>query len=493
MRSSHFLYASVAGFLIGVTLRSFYAVGISFVVFTLLLALCCFIYARKNARVITLAIALVAVGAGVVRMHASVMAGDPRIDSHLKESVTIEGVVSQEPDARDASTRISVAADTLITKFSKDAINAGILVQAPAHASVSYGDRIRAFGTLTVPESFDTGVGRTFKYREFLGAQGIGYALSFAQIETIGRGAGNPLKAGAIWLKEMYIDGVRKTLPEPEAGLAGGITAGDKRSIGPELTAAFQRVSLVHMIVLSGYNITVVLNTVAKVFQGAPSFARVGIAGVVVTFFVLMSGGAASATRAGLMALLAVYARASHRLFLAGRILAVVCGGMVFFNPFILAFDPGFQLSALATLGLIVFTPHFFSWFSFIPERFLLREIAASTSGTQLAVLPLLLYQSGTLSFVALPANLLALAPVPLAMLFSFIAGVAGAIFGSYATIIAAPAYLLLSYVIAVAQFFAQLPFAAIQIPAFNVWFIGVAYAILFAGAWALRVPEKQP
>ena len=68
-------------------------------------------------------------------------------------------------------------------------------------------------------------------------------------------------------MKQEYLKGEDATLPEPEAGLAGGITVGDKRSIGPALSADFQKVSLIQMIVLSGYNITVVANFAARLLM----------------------------------------------------------------------------------------------------------------------------------------------------------------------------------------------------------------------------------
>ena len=109
-----------------------------------------------------------------------------------------------------------------------------------------------------------------------------------------------------------------------------------------------------------------------------------------------------------------------------------------------------------------------------------MREIAAATLGTQAAVLPLILYQSGSLSIYSLPANLLALIVVPYAMLLSFIAGVIGTFAGPIAPIIGFPAYILLWYITAVAKFFAWLPFSSVSIPAFPVTWLFIAYAALF-------------
>lgn len=493
-----YFWAIIGGFLIGVFVRSFLSIGLTLAAFAALLALVavCLMYAVPHSRdgtkgTIALTLALVAFSLGIVRMDAATLSGDPALTAHLNEGVTITGVVVQEPDARDSSTRISVEADTLITKFSKDTVHAGILVVAPPHANIAYGDHILAYGTLRLPERFDTGEGRQFKYPEYLAVQGITYQLTGAQIESTGEWSGSISKSLAIRAKETYLRGERAALPEPEAGLAGGITAGDKRSIGSELSLDFQKVSLIHMVVLSGYNITVVINAVASVLAWAPQLLRFGASGFIVVFFILMSGGAASAVRAGAMAILAVYAHASKRVFLASRALGFVAAGMVFYQPFTLAFDPGFQLSVLATVGLIAFTPLISARLSWVTAKWGMREIMAATLGTQLAVLPLLLYQNGNLSLVALPANLLALAPVPLAMFFSFIAALSGIFFGTYAAPLAAPAYIVLAYIIAVGRFFAALPFASITLPAFGAWWIFAAYALLFAGAAALHAREN--
>jgi len=400
---------------------------------------------------------------------------------------TIIGTVAAEPDVRDSGVRISVDAKELIIGSSTIPVHAGILVQAPPHAQIRYGDEVHASGTLDLPQAFDTGSGRLFDYPDYLGASSIEYTLSFAQIKSDGKNVGNIVQALVIDIKEKYLAGEDAVLPEPEAGLAGGITVGDKRSIGPDLSADFQKVSLMQMVVLSGYNITVVANAAARILAWAPRSVQFGSGIFVVVFFILISGGATSAVRAGLMAALALYARVSGRTYDALRALVVVAFIMVLWNPFTLAFDPGFQLSALAMLGLTLFTPMFDSYLQWIPNKFALREIVSSTLATQIAVLPLLLYQDGQLSLLALPANVLAMLPVPLAMLASFIAAIGGIFFGAYATPLALPAYFLLSYIIEVAHFLASLPFASVAIGAFNGGWMAAAYAMLFVGFWYLQ------
>ena len=75
---------------------------------------------------------------------------------------------------------------------------------------------------------------------------------------------------------------------------------------------------------------------------------------------------------------------------------------------------------------------------------------------------------------------MLALFPVPLAMLYSFIAGLGGMVLGHAAAILALPAYVLLAYIISVARLLASLPFAATTVPAFSAGWLFAAYACIF-------------
>src|SRR3989344_6625912 len=484
--AAQILWALVTGFLVGVFVRSFIPLGWAVVGFAILLAAALlalsFVDTKRRSGAIVLAVALCACGIGAVRMSAATQSGDPVLSARVGTTVTLVGVVADEPDVREASVRVHIKARELLVGTTSVAIRAGMLATLPVQAAVAYGDSVRIRGKLGLPEAFDTTLGRQFNYPMFLAKDGILYTLSFAEIESVGENSANPLNAAAIATKQTFLRGLHVVLPEPEAGLAAGITVGDKRSIGKDLSDTFIRTSLIHVVVLSGYNITLVINMLRNMLLFLPRAIQYGGIALAVVFIVLMTGGAPSATRAGAMALIAVFARASARTFIAVRILAVVASAMVMWNPMYLVFDPGFQLSALATLGLVLFTEPIAAQLTKIPEKFGLREIFSSTLGTQLMVLPLLLYQNGIFSLVALPANLLALVAVPYAMFASFIAAIAGIIAGPFGVLLAAPALALLWYILVVAQFFASLPFASVSIPAFSAWWMVAAYALIFSG-----------
>lgn len=137
---------------------------------------------------------------------------------------------------------------------------------------------------------------------------------------------------------------------------------------------------------------------------------------------------------------------------------------MLFFNPKLLVFDPSFQLSFLATAGLIYFSPFFEKYFLWLPTRLGVREIATATVSAQLAVTPLLLSMTGNFSLIALPANILVLISVPYAMAFGFLAGAIGMVSSFLALPFSWVVYALLSYELFIVSMFARIPFASLSL-----------------------------
>lgn len=201
--------------------------------------------------------------------------------------------------------------------------------------------------------------------------------------------------------------------------------------------------------------------------------------------FAIMTGGAATTVRACIMGLIAILGQYLRRPSAALRALVLAALGMVLWNPPTLIYDPSFILSVLATFGLITLSPTVEKYLWFVPEKFQLRSIASSTLSVQLFVLPALLYITGILSFVALPANLLALPVVPFAMLFGFLAGLLGLIH----PLLGVPLYLIaevpLQWMIGVATLAQALPFSSTTIPPYPVWVaVGIYIPLTLAASY---------
>ena len=402
----------------------------------------------------------------------------------LRHRVQYEGIVVSDPDVREKNQRIGVL-------VSKDTESVGMLAVMPLSADVKVGDRVRVYGTLSLPQAFETENGRTFRYDKYLEARGIRFLIQYGSIYVEEPAPWHSVPAALARIKHAFLDGLNRALPNPDAALAGGIVIGGKAGLGTELKDAFTRSGLVQIIVLSGYNVMIVAEWVMAflAFFALPRRNQFFAGGAALLLFVGIAGFSATAIRAMCMALIALYARATGRSYAASRALLVVVLLMLIWNPLYLVFDPGFGLSVAATAGIIWLAP-------LIEARFIRlwpfwRNTIATTLAAQVAVLPLLLYDIGLFSLVALPANLLVNPFVPLAMAAAAAAGVVGMTLGSLvpliATIVGYPALILMRYFIFVAEKSSALPFAAFALERFPFFLVLFAYAALAYIAFAKR------
>lgn len=490
-----YFWAGVIGFLVGTYIASVIHVGWTPIALITITS-CGILFASsasKKMYAVLICIALAASSVAIARTESARVSPQQQLDSALETNVTLEGIVADEVDIRENSARLTVRPTHIDGAILKKPPN--VLVVGPLHANLAYGDRIRAEGTLRLPKSFETDSGHAFDYPAFLAKDGIVYELAFAKVYTIQKtdqsywGEGNVVKASALWLKQTYLRGLTMALPEPHASLAGGITAGDKRGLGKELSDVFRDVGLTHIVVLSGYNIMVVvfgLSWLLVRLRTRP-LVRLILGIAIAILFALMTGLASASLRASIMAMLAMIGVFTGRTYLASRALGAVAVAMVFWNPHILTADPGFQLSVLATWGILSFSSPISSLIPWVSKTLGLRDIVATTISSQVAVVPLLLYLHGTLSVVSLPANIFVLITMPLAMLTSAVASIFGLLLGPLSPIFAAPAYVLLSYIIFTAHLFSSLPFATVSVGTMSVLWLLLFYGILAFVAWQTR------
>ena len=472
------LIAIVSGFASGVFLRSLLFFSWEPIVFVLILAALCGAFAFLKPRLaysLGAAFCLFAVF-GMVRADVADTPLPDVFASQLRHRVSYEGVVVADPDVREKSQRIAL-------EVRSGDSSTGVLAVMPLSANVRVGDLVRVNGTLFLPQAFETENGRTFRYDKYLEARGIRFLIQFGSIYTEEQAPWHSVPAALARVKHSFLDGLSRALPKPDSALAGGIVIGGKTGLGKELQDAFTRSGLVQIIVLSGYNVMVVAEWVMAFLALIllPRRIQFLAGGAALLLFVGIAGISATAVRAAIMALIALYARATGRSYAASRALLVAVLLMLIWNPLSLCFDPGFGLSVVATAGIIWLSPLIEAHLSHL--RPFLRNVIATTLAAQIAVLPLLLYNIGLFSIVALPANLLVNPLVPLAMASSAIAGVVGMTAGTFApfitTLAGLPAHALMRYFIFIAEKSSALPFSAFDIERFPFVFVIAAYAAL--------------
>ncbi len=470
------------GFSLGIAIGSLYVPPLAAVLFFLLLALIglgAWFWGRRDVYVFP-AVFLLLFALGAWHAGSAFPQLPPALAASLDAPVTLTGTVIADPDMRESSQHLLVAVP-----------GTRILVTTDPYGTYAYGDTVTVAGTLAEAQPFETDGGRSFDYRRFLAKDGIAAVIGRGQASKVDAPVPLAMRPLRFLLsgKHAFAHALEDALPEPYASLAEGLITGGKQGLGDGLIAFFTRAGLLPIVVLSGYNVMIVAELVLASFRRLRRSYAAGAAGLAIILFVLAAGGGASAWRAAVMAALAVFAKASGRTYDALRALFLTFAVMLVLSPLSLLYDPGFQFSFMAAFGLILLSGDIERRIARLPK--FLRETCAATLAAQLFVLPLLLYQTGQLSLVAVMANLLALPIVPLAMALSALAGIAGLVAPPIAVFAGLPAYVLLWYLVEVATIMGGVPFASFVVPVFPALLLVPAYALI---AWfTARIRKTAP
>jgi competence protein ComEC len=185
------------------------------------------------------------------------------------------------------------------------------------------------------------------------------------------------------------------------------------------LLEKFRTTGIIHIVVLSGFNLTILAQFIMIILAIFGRKISAFFGSLAIVLFAIMTGASATIVRASIMALLVILAKMLGRNSEALRLLFVAAFLMLIFNPMLLLYDPSFQLSFLATMGLLLLSPKIENSIKYGDFKFFnFREILAATISTQIFVFPLLLYMMGEISLVAPIVNILVLIFIPFSMIY---------------------------------------------------------------------------
>ena len=439
----------------------------------------------------------------------------PDASACLKHFALGQGVVAADPERKESGQVLLVNLDYLhtltassttvwskadqtkrqeifrqISRQASCAQNLTIRVKTSLYPPLSYGDRVMVAGTLVRPFNFASDGGRSFDYRGYLAKDNIFYEMKSADVSRVGAGSID-LTASLFKLKKAFVAHLENVLGEPQAALAAGLVVGEKSALGADLLSDFRTVGLIHIVVLSGFNITIVGVALRRIFSFLPRVWGIVLGGLAIMLFGIMVGGGATVVRSCFMAGVALVADLIRRDYQVGRALAFAALVMLIENPLILLHDPSFQLSFLATLGLILLASPLENRLLFIPETLGMRGTVAACLATQIFVSPFILYLMGQLSLIGVLVNILVLPVIPVTMLLVFVTGAAGFLSVTLAAVSGWVTHLFLAYELFLVEYFARMPLAALTLPSFPVWWVASFYAV-FATVYVLNVYRRR-
>ncbi len=273
------------------------------------------------------------------------------------------------------------------------------------------------------------------------------------------------------------------SLPVPYGNLVASIVLGGKGLISKELRQNFIATGTLHIVAVSGYNVTIVLKIFVDWLKLLSPWLRFLVGSFVIVAFAALVGGQASVVRAAILAWLLLMGQLTGRQgsVLPGLVFAATI--MVIHKPSILLHDIGFQLSFMAFLGLVYISPLVKQAIGRLPiigRSGTTVSIFSETLGAQLAVLPVLLFHFGQLTPLSPIANFLILPIVPILTIAALTIGILGSLAGPTLLPLAYPLYPIAWYIVAVTRWLAKLPGSGTTIEHWPWWLTVIAYLAIY-------------
>jgi competence protein ComEC len=331
----------------------------------------------------------------------------------------------------------------------------------PRYPVVIPGDRVVVDGRI-LPRP-DSSYG---SYLERIGAAGTLQSRTI-RVEPVPDEPGRRLEA----LRRDAAEALARVLPEPEAGLAAGILIGLRDAVDRDLAAAFTTAGVSHVVAISGWNIAIVAAAIAALTGRVGRRRRSIMTIVAIVAYVAFAGGSPSVVRAALMAGVVLLARESGRAGRASAALGWAATLLLATDPSLIG-DAGFQLSSLATAGLIAWATPLTGWIERVGRGHVPRWLAESLGvslAAQAATLPIILVSFGRLAILSPVVNLVVVPLVAPAMAAGVVALAGGGLVLAGAppvigALVAAPGWVILRVLVAIVTLAAGLPFASVTL-----------------------------
>lgn len=284
-------------------------------------------------------------------------------------------------------------------------------------SSILPGDYVTVRGSVVEAEDFTTDTGRVFGYRAYLASRGIVAMVQNPTVVLVEKGTLSLPRIATV-IRYGVADIFARYVQFPFDGVMAGMLVGYQGGLPSYTQDLFRNTGVLHVLVLSGYNITLLAGFLAILLRHLPFRLRTGITLGAIILLVLVSGAGVAAIRAGIMGSIAVLAGLSLRTYQPLRALVLAYLFFFFISPTSIFVDPGFHLSFLATLFMVLVLPKVERLFYFIPKtkHIDVRELLMLAFLVPMFMLPYLMYFSGMFPLVSPVANILLALATPIVM-----------------------------------------------------------------------------
>lgn len=424
------------------------------------------IFYRRSWPVVMLALFLAAIGSGILRFSLTNQIKNSDISFNNSGGITLRGVIVDDPKITSELIKFTIRADEVIADA--QLVSGKVLITTRKYPAYYYGNEIELTGNLKPTD-------RSASYGKYLARFGTYATIDYPEIKLISDFKANAFMSALYHFKNSCITIIEWNIPEPAAAFLAGLLFGNSAAMPKNVLDEFNRTGLTHIVALSGFNITLIAGVLLNWLRFFPFRLRFGLALLGIVAFVLMTGASPSVVRAAMMASVLMLSGVVGRSPNTTIALLLAATVMAWFNPKIIIYDVGFQLSFLSTVGILYLAPMLdlflskkFSW---------VNEYLGTTMAALIMTFPIIAYDFQRTSLIAPVANLLVLPLIPLTMSLGFSALVSGAISSLLGFFAGMMVWAPLSIMIFITHVLASLPFASLEVREIHWSWLVIYYA----------------
>src|SRR5579884_3472805 len=188
---------------------------------------------------------------------------------------------------------------------------------------------------------------------------------------------------------------MQTALPEPLAPFAMGLLIGQRANLPAEVKQDLLMVGLTHIIAVSGYNLTIILQAGRRLLAGWSKRIATFLSLALIAVFLLLAGTSASIVRAAIVSVLSIVFAYYGRQLKPLNLLAMVAAITALAKPTYVWGDISWYLSFLAFFGVMVLAPLIQMRFPGRWHSSLLASVALESICAEVMSLPYVLYIFG--------------------------------------------------------------------------------------------------
>ena len=481
MSASKILFFLCLSFVAGIFLESiikvpqFFLWGILFLGIALIFAS---FLPRKISAVVGFCILFLMIGILRVQISEFNIVNDKLAKFNGKGQIVLTGIISDEPDVRDTSQKIKV-------KIS----DSTVLVTTKRYPEYEYLDKIKLTGKLETPMVTDD-----FNYKNYLLKDNIYSVMAFPKIEIVSikhqYNIFSYLYEKILFLKQKLEQALQNNFSPPHSLILEGIIFGNNKNITQDLKDRLNAAGLRFLTAISGVHV-VILSAILisfMLFLGLRRNYAFCFSIIFIWLYIVITGFSASGIRAATMGSIFIFAGVFGRQNTSSRTIVLAAALMLLQNPLLLIYDIGFQLSFMASTGIIYLKPLMQIFLkNLFKERLKeLSDIISITFSAQIFTLPIMIFNFGMVSMTAPITSILILPVMPWILSFGFLFSIFAAMSNFLGWIFYIPTWLLITYFLKVMDFFSQ-PWMAKNITNVSWFWVLISYSIIGSVVWLLN------